>query len=127
MLVLLGAVGLLLAVACANVANLLLARYTARRRELAVRVAIGAGRGRLVRQLLAESVVLGLAGGVLGAVLARWTVLGLLALAPPDLLRNLSVEVDYRIVLFAVVVPVLTDVTAGSSFPRNTLVESNSA
>jgi putative ABC transport system permease protein len=112
-LVLLGAVGLLLAVACANVANLLLARYAARRREIAVRVAIGAGRGRVLRQLITESVVLGLAGGSLGVVLARWAVLGLLALAPLDLSRNIAIAVDYRIVLFAVGVPMLTGILFG--------------
>ena len=113
MLVLLGAVGLLLAVACANVANLLLARYTSRRREMAVRLAIGAGRGRVVRQLITESVALGLAGGALGLGLARWSVFGLLAMAPVDLSRNISVAVDYRIVLFAVTVSVLTGVVFG--------------
>jgi putative ABC transport system permease protein len=113
MLVLLGAVGLLLAVACVNVANLLLGRYASRRREMAVRIAMGAGRGRVIRQLITESVALGLAGGVLGVVLARWMVLGLLALAPLDLSHNILVAVDYRIVVFAVALSMLTGVVFG--------------
>lgn len=76
-------------------------------------MAIGAGRGRVIRQLITESVVLGLVGGLFGVVLARWAVLGLLAFAPADLSRNISVAVDYRIVLFAVVVSVLTGVAFG--------------
>ncbi len=113
LLVLLGAVGLLLAAACANVANLLVARYTSRRREMAVRAAIGAGRARLIRQLITESVTLSLAGGTLGVIASRWIVLGLLALAPLDLSRNISVQVDYRILLFAIGVSVFTGVFFG--------------
>ncbi len=74
---------------------------------------MGAGRWRVIRQLITESVVLGLAGGFLGVVLAHWTVRGLLALAPLDLSRNISVEVDYRIVVFAVAVSILTGIIFG--------------
>jgi len=111
--VLLGAVGLLLAVACANVANLLLARYTARKREIAVRIAIGAGRGRVIRQLITESVVLSLAGGFLGLAFARFAVTGLLALAPRDIVRNAFVSVDLRVAWFALALSALTGILFG--------------
>jgi putative ABC transport system permease protein len=113
LLVLLGAVFLLLAVACSNVANLLLARHTARRREMAVRASIGAGRWRVVRQLVTESLVLGLVGGGLGLGLARLAILGLVRLAPRDLARDAAVTVDLRIVLFAVAVSLATGLIFG--------------
>ena len=113
LMVLLGAVTLLLCVACANVANLLLARYSTRRREMAVRGALGAARGRLVRQLLTESVILGLAGGISGVVLAYFAVSGLVALAPRDLTRSVQITFDLRIVLFAFLLSVVTSIIFG--------------
>jgi putative ABC transport system permease protein len=113
LMVLLAAVTLLLCVACANVANLLLARYSARRREMAVRGALGAARMRLIRQLLTESVILGLVGGVLGIVFAYFAVEGLVALAPRELTRSVQITFDLRIVLFAVLLSIVTSIFFG--------------
>ena len=103
---LMGAVGLVLLVACANVANLLLAQATARLREMALRAAVGAGRQRLVRQLLVESTLLGLAGGVCGLLLAFAGVRALLQLAPPNLPRLEEIHVDKIALLFNLAVSV---------------------
>lgn len=96
-----GAVGLLLLIACVNVANLLLIRGSARWQELATRRALGAGKRRLIRQLLTETGVLALAGGLLGALLAVWAVNVLVALAPPELPRREMVEADGTVLFFA--------------------------
>ena len=101
LLILLGAVGFLLLVACANVANLMLAQASVRQRELAVRSALGAGRGRLIRQFLTESLVISLVAGGLGVLGAFSGVSGLIALAPQDLPRLDSISISLPILVFA--------------------------
>jgi putative ABC transport system permease protein len=113
LLMLLGAVTLVLLVACVNVANLLLARANSRTREVAVRAAVGAGRGRLVQQFLAESVVLGLAGGVAGLVVAFWSTRALVALGPASIPRLAEVGIDWRVLAFTVATASVTSVVFG--------------
>jgi putative ABC transport system permease protein len=111
--VLLGAVGFVLLVACGNVANLLLARGSARHGELAVRAALGAGRARLVRQLVTEAVVLGLTGGVLGLALAYWGTTALIAARPADIPRLDQIGLDSTVVLFTLAVALVTSLVFG--------------
>jgi putative ABC transport system permease protein len=135
LLILLGAVGFLLLVGCANVANLLLARATVRERELAIRTALGAGRGRLVRQFLVEALLLSLGGGVLGTCGALWGVNAIVALAPRNLRRLENVAVNLPVLAFALAVVVLvalglgvlTSLRATSGDPQAALAEGSRA
>jgi len=102
LLVLFGAVGLVLLIACANVANLMLARATGRAREIAIRAAMGASHGRVIRQLVAESLMLSLSGAILGIAVASASLTAILSLYPSNLPRAQEVSVDYRVLLFTV-------------------------
>jgi predicted permease len=111
--VLLGAVGLVLLVACVNVANLLLARISGRESELALRAALGAGRGRIVRQLLTESLLLAIVGGALGALLASALVDALLGLQPQGVPRLAEVRIDRGVLAFAALLSLATSLVFG--------------
>ena len=113
LLLLLGAVCFVLLIACVNVANLLLARSTSRAREFAIRVALGAGKGRSIRQLLTESILLGIAGGGLGLVLAVWTTRIALQHLPVTLPRAAGVGLDARVLLFTIAISVGVGIVFG--------------
>jgi putative ABC transport system permease protein len=113
LLVLMGAVAFVMLIACANVANLLLARGAARRREIAIRTALGAGRWRLVRQLLTESLALAAFGGLAGVILAQWAVDLLLAISPVDRSTLGEVGLNYPVLAFAAALSVFTAVVCG--------------
>lgn len=113
LLLLLAAVGSVLLIICVNLANLLLARSTTRRRELAIRAALGAGRGRLLGQALTESLLLAIPGGAIGVALASWSLGAVVAAAPQALPRATEIHIDLRILLFAVGASILCGVLFG--------------
>jgi putative ABC transport system permease protein len=113
LLALLGAVGLVLLIACANVANLLLARGAARQKEIAVRAAMGASRGRVVRQMLTESILLSAIGGVAGLLMSIWLTDVLLSIVPEGAPRMDQVGIDYQVLVFALGISALTGILFG--------------
>src|SRR5262249_60702516 len=111
--ILLGAVNLVLLIACANVASLTLARSSARKREFAVRAALGAGRWRLIRQAFTESTVLSLLSGSFGLLLAAWGVRALVLLGPRNIPRLDQVSIDPRVLMFTLAVSVFAGILFG--------------
>ena len=111
--ILLGAVSLVLLIACANIANLMLARGTARSREMAIRAAMGAARGRIVTQLLTESLLLAVLGGALGLLIAEWGCQLLIRMAPANLLRGTAIGLDPVVLLFTLTVSIVVGVLFG--------------
>ncbi len=107
------AVGAVLLIACANLANLMLTRATGRRKDLAVQLALGSSRVNVVRQVLVEALLVGVSGGILGMLVARWGVLALVALAPTELPRSGEIRVDVAVLLFSLAVSSLTSVLFG--------------
>ncbi len=114
LLILFGAAAFVLLIACANVANLLLARAASRRKELAIRAALGAGRGRLLRQLLMESLVLAVAGGAAGLLLAWWGIQALPSLAPSTLPRLTDIRIDGLVILYTTLASITTALVFGA-------------
>ncbi len=113
LLLLLSAVGMVLLISCVNVANLLLARSTARQREFSVRVALGAGPTRIIRQLLTESIVLASLGGVLGLSLAKWGTSAAISAVPTTIPRAEEIGLNFRVLLFTLAISVLTGIVFG--------------
>jgi putative ABC transport system permease protein len=111
--ILLGAVGFVLLIACANVANLLLCRSSARQKEMAVRAALGAGWGRIIRQLLTESVLLSAAGGAVGLLVGAWCLPAILAFSPSNIARLNEITLDGRVLLMTVFISLFTGILFG--------------